>query len=33
MRFRLLPREMKFFDMFDEVSAILTRPRANSWPW
>src|SRR5438876_9750558 len=25
MRFRLLPREMKFFDMFDEVSGILTR--------
>jgi predicted phosphate transport protein (TIGR00153 family) len=25
MRFSLIPREMKFFDMFDEASAILTR--------
>src|SRR5436190_21491451 len=25
MRFSLLPREMKFFDMFDEVGALLTR--------
>jgi predicted phosphate transport protein (TIGR00153 family) len=25
MRFSLIPREMKFFDMFDEVAAILTR--------
>src|SRR5207245_594919 len=25
MRFNLLPREMKFFDMFDEVAVILTR--------
>src|SRR4051812_32467346 len=25
MRFSLLPREMKFFDMFDEVGAILSR--------
>jgi uncharacterized protein Yka (UPF0111/DUF47 family) len=25
MRFNLIPREMKFFDMFDEVAAILTR--------
>ncbi len=25
MRFRLIPREMKFFDMFDEFAAILTR--------
>jgi uncharacterized protein Yka (UPF0111/DUF47 family) len=25
MRFSLIPREMKFFDLFDEVSAILTR--------
>lgn len=25
MRFSLIPREMKFFDMFDQVGAILTR--------
>jgi len=25
MRFSFIPREMKFFDMFDEVAAILTR--------
>jgi uncharacterized protein len=25
MRFSLIPREMKFFDMFDEVATILTR--------
>jgi uncharacterized protein Yka (UPF0111/DUF47 family) len=25
MRFSLIPREMKFFDMFDETAAILTR--------
>ena len=25
MRFSLIPREMKFFDMFDEVAVILTR--------
>ena len=25
MRFSLIPREMKFFDMFDEAAAILTR--------
>ncbi len=25
MRFSLIPREMKFFDMFDQVAAILTR--------
>ena len=25
MRFSLIPREMKFFDLFDEVSTILTR--------
>jgi uncharacterized protein Yka (UPF0111/DUF47 family) len=25
MRFNLIPREMKFFDMFDEAAAILTR--------
>src|SRR5262249_43826251 len=25
MRFSLIPREMKFFDMFEEVAAILTR--------
>ena len=25
MRFSLLPREMKFFDMFDETAALLTR--------
>ncbi len=25
MRFSLIPREEKFFDMFDEVAAILTR--------
>jgi uncharacterized protein Yka (UPF0111/DUF47 family) len=25
MRFRLIPREEKFFDMFDEASAILNR--------
>lgn len=25
MRFSLIPREMKFFDMFDEASAILSR--------
>src|SRR5262245_42910190 len=25
MRFSLIPREMKFFDMFDEVGVILTR--------
>src|SRR5947209_18408062 len=29
MRFSLLPREMKFFDMFDEVGAILTRASAR----
>jgi hypothetical protein len=25
MRFNLIPREMKFFDMFDEAAVILTR--------
>ena len=25
MRFSLIPREMKFFDLFDEVTAVLTR--------
>jgi predicted phosphate transport protein (TIGR00153 family) len=25
MRFRLIPREMKFFDMFDETAALITR--------
>ena len=25
MRFNLIPREEKFFDMFDEATAILTR--------
>lgn len=25
MAFSLIPREMKFFDMFDEAAAILTR--------
>jgi len=25
MRFHLIPREMKFFDMFDEAAAVLTR--------
>jgi hypothetical protein len=25
MRFSLIPRELKFFDMFDEVAAVLTR--------
>src|SRR5690348_5413629 len=25
MRFSLIPREMKFFDLFDEAAAVLTR--------
>lgn len=29
MRFSLIPREMKFFDMFDEVTAILSRASLN----
>jgi uncharacterized protein len=29
MRFSLLPREMKFFDMFDEMAATLTRAAAK----
>src|SRR5437868_232573 len=29
MRFSLLPREMKFFDLFDEVAVILTRASAR----
>jgi uncharacterized protein len=29
MRFSLMPREMKFFDMFDEFAAILTRAAAK----
>src|SRR5436190_23833859 len=29
MRFSLIPREMKFYDMFDESAAILTRASAK----
>ena len=29
MRFSLIPREMKFFDMFDEAAAIVTRASAK----
>ena len=33
MRFSLIPREEKFFDMFDEAAAVMTRAAAKFLTW